>query len=223
MRPYWFRTVGAAISRPKAFPFGGRCPRRGRMRCAAKGRLRAGQCPAPTERPESSPYFVGAGVLTRPPSVDHNARRARPPGCAAHAIPQGRGVPLPRAGPRPARKPSPCKGEGAERSEADEGDFLKFAAASGSPKGLPCQVRESSLRTAGEGRTPEKTPSAVDQFPPRRGFQRIKIIRTAVKSHTRRSCCVARGEFFYFIIGCAEMLPAFSTKSGDNSRGSLCP
>ena len=85
-------------------------------------------------------------------------------------------------------KPSPL-GEGAERSEADEGDFLKFAAASGSPKGLPCQVRESSLRTAGEGRTPEKTPSAEDQFPPRRGFQRIKIIRTAVKSHTRRSCC----------------------------------
>ena len=67
MRPYWFRTVGAAISRPKPFPFGGRCPRRGRMRCAAKGRLRAGQCPAPTERPERSPYFAGAGVLTRPP------------------------------------------------------------------------------------------------------------------------------------------------------------
>ena len=33
MRPYGFRrTVGAAISRPKAFPFRGRCPRRGRMR-----------------------------------------------------------------------------------------------------------------------------------------------------------------------------------------------
>ena len=29
---------------------------------------RAGQCPAPTERPESSLYFVGAGVLTRPPT-----------------------------------------------------------------------------------------------------------------------------------------------------------
>ena len=116
--------------------------------------LRAGLGPAPTERPDRSPYFAGAGVLTRPPSVDHNVRRARPSGRAAHAIPQGRGVPLPRAGPRPARKPSPCKGEGAERSEADEGDFLKFAAASGSPKGLPCQVRESSLRTAGEGRTP---------------------------------------------------------------------
>ena len=41
--PTGFRwTVGAAISRPKAFPFRGRCPRRGRMRCAAKGRLRAG-------------------------------------------------------------------------------------------------------------------------------------------------------------------------------------
>ena len=47
--PTGFRwTVGAAISRPQAFPFRGRCPRRGRMRCAAKGRLRAGQCPAPT-------------------------------------------------------------------------------------------------------------------------------------------------------------------------------
>ena len=120
--PTGFRwTVGAAISRPKAFPFRGRCPRRGRMRCAAKGRLRAGQCPAPTERPESSPYFVGAGVLTRPPVSDAvgahvwpagHARRARPPGRAAHAIPQGRGVPLPRAGPRPARKPSHLRGEG---------------------------------------------------------------------------------------------------------------
>ena len=29
---------------------------------------RAGQCPASTERPESSLYFVGAGVLTRPPT-----------------------------------------------------------------------------------------------------------------------------------------------------------
>ena len=75
MRPYWFRTVGAAISRPKAFPFGGRCPRRGRMRCAAKGRLRAGQCPAPTERPERSPYFAGAGVLTRPPGLGWLNRR----------------------------------------------------------------------------------------------------------------------------------------------------
>ena len=184
--------------------------------------FRRGGCPHPPAL-KCSDLPVGAAPCGRPPSVDHNVRRARPPGRAAHAIPQWRGVPLPRAGPRPARKPSPCKGEGAEHSEEDEGDFLKFAAASGSPKGLPCQVRESSLRTAGEGRTPEKTPSAVDQFPPRRGFQRFKIIRTVVKSHTRRSCCVARGEFFYFIIGCAEMLPAFSTKSGGNSRGSLCP
>ena len=46
-------TVGAAISRPKAFPLqGGRCPRRGRMRVGsgmAGTPQRAGQCPAPTK------------------------------------------------------------------------------------------------------------------------------------------------------------------------------
>ena len=156
-----------------------------------------GGCPHPPAL-KCSDLPVGATPCGRPPSVDHNVRRARPPGCAAHAIPQGRGVPLPRAGPRPARKPSPCKGEGAERSEADEGDFLKFAAASGSPKGLPCQVRESSLRTAGEGRTPEKTPSAEDQFPPRRGCQRIK--RISPPSNRIRGAHVVPEEVSSFIL-----------------------
>ena len=35
------------------------------------------------------------------------------------------------AGPRPARKPSPCKGEGGTRSVTDEGDFLACPPAGG--------------------------------------------------------------------------------------------
>ena len=55
------------------------------------------------------------------------------------------------------------------------------------------------------------------------GISAYQEKQPAVILQTRRSCCSSRGEFFYFIIGCAEMLPAFSTKSGGNSRGSLCP
>ena len=55
------------------------------------------------------------------------------------------------------------------------------------------------------------------------GISAYQENQPAVILQTRRSCCSSRGEFFYLIIEPKEMLPAFSTKSGGNSRRSLCP
>ena len=57
-------------------------------------RLRAGLGPAPTERLERLPYFVGTGVLTRPPFPEICFLcRARPPGRAAASPARGDGAP----------------------------------------------------------------------------------------------------------------------------------
>ena len=80
-------TVGAAISRPKAFPLpGGRCrAHTRRMRVGRNGRNPSAGRPVsgPYERKERLPkYAVGAAPCGRPSPVGYDTCRARPPGRA---------------------------------------------------------------------------------------------------------------------------------------------
>ena len=173
------RTVGAAISRPNAFPFRGRCPRRGRMRCAAKGRLRAGPygkagefpvfcrggCPHPPARPGWAGCIVGAAHwAARPQAFPPEGGRWHGEAVTDEGAYLNRCIPA--GAPRQVRK-----SKGAPRSGRGI-PFPKPSPGGSSPCG--CMPRPAI------GRTSKKFPSAVEQFPPRRGFS---VSRESARRH----------------------------------------
>ena len=177
---------------------------------AARGRAQR----APTNLPECSRLFEGAALCSRPQAFPPEGGRWHGEAVTdegaylnRNLYPGGSPKGLPYQGPQSP----PCQRGAAKR----RGDFLSSTL---SQRFLPVRV---CARPA-IGRT-SKNPLRGGAISAAEGVSAYQENQPAVKSQTRRSCCSSRGEFFYLIIEPKEMLPAFSTKSGGNSRGSLCP
>ena len=178
---------------------------------AARGRAQR----APTNLPECSRLFAGAALCSRPQAFPPEGGRWHGEAVTDEGAYLNRNLypgGSPKGLPYPGPQSPPCQGGAAKRRRDSLSPPL-------SQRFLPMRV---CARPA-IGRTSKKSPLRGGSISAAEGVSAYQENQPAVKSQTRRSCCSSRGEFFYLIIEPKEMLPAFSTKSGGNSRGSLCP
>ena len=177
---------------------------------AARGRAQR----APTNLPECSRLFAGAALCSRPQAFPPEGGRWHGEAVTDEGAYLNRNLypgGSPKGLPYPGPQSPPCQ------RGARSGRGIPFPQPS--PRGSSLCGCVPALQS-GER---QKNPLRGGAISAAEGVSAYQENQPAVKSQTRRSCCSSRGEFFYLIIEPKEMLPAFSTKSGGNSRGSLCP
>ena len=177
---------------------------------AARGRAQR----APTNLPECSRLFAGAALCSRPQAFPPEGGRWHGEAVTDEGAYLKRNLypgGSPKGLPYPGPQSPPCQ------RGARSGRGIPFPQPS--PRGSSLCGCVPALQS-GER---QKNPLCGGAISAAEGVSAYQENQPAVKSQTRRSCCSSRGEFFYLIIEPKEMLPAFSTKSGGNSRGSLCP
>ena len=153
---------------------------------AARGRAQR----APTNLPECSRLFAGAALCSRPQAFPPEGGRWHGEAVTDEGAYLNRNLypgGSPKGLPYPGPQSPPCQRGAAKR----RGDFLSSTL---SQRFLPMRVYAPPCNRANV----KKIPSAVEQFPPRRGCQRIK--RISPPSNRKRGGHVVLQEVSSFIL-----------------------